>query len=119
MYSAAKKIVEHSEEHLRWVWDQSSTDEKLVLATLTALLDKQDRVTSSDIASKLAEQHKHMDPAEVSLLLGKLAARDIVEEISEPTMQYKFKVEIYNLWIQKHKPLNLVIEDVMVRVPEL
>lgn len=109
------------EAHFRWLWDQSGPKEQLVLATLTELLRDEALVTSSAIASRLAtpgmSQGWRMDPAEVSDILSRLAGQDVVEEISDHVLQYRFKLEIVNLWIRRNRPLSRVIEDVTVREP--
>ena len=105
------------EAHFRWLWDLAATKEQLVLAALTSLLRDQAMVTSSAISSALAEQRYPMDPAEVSDILGRLVAQDIVEEIPDHVLRYQFKLEIVNLWIRRNRPLSRVIEDVTVREP--
>lgn len=105
------------EAHFAWIWGLATPKDQLVLATLTSLLRDQAVVTSSAIASTLAEQRQPMDPAEVSDILSQLAAQDLVEEIPDHVLQYRFKLEIISLWIRRNRPLSRVIEEVTVRVP--
>jgi hypothetical protein len=115
----ARQVVDETialgEAHFGWLWSLASAKEQLVMAALTSLLRDQAMVTSSAIASTLAEQHQPMDVAEVSDVLSRLAAQDVVEGIADHVLQYRFKLEIISLWIRRNRPLSLVIEDVTTR----
>jgi hypothetical protein len=119
--SVVDQTIALGEAHFRWLWDQAGPKEQLVLATLTELLRDEALVTNSAIANKLATpgmpQRWRMDPAEVSDILSRLANQDVVEEIPDHVLQYRFKLEIVNLWIRRNRPLSRVIEDVTVREP--
>ena len=114
---AAVEAIGLGEAHFLWLWNQMSPKEQLVMAALTALPRELGAATSGDVSDKLAEYGQHMDAAEVSVALGTLAAEDLVEEIPNHILRYRFKLGIVCLWIQRNKPLSRVIEDVTVRGP--
>ena len=99
--------------YFMWLWEAAVRSEKLVMATLANLLCGQPTVTSSAISRLLTDQRQYsvyLDPAEVSDVLDRLAARDIVDEIPDHTLQYRFKLELLSLWIRRNRPLSMVIE---------
>jgi hypothetical protein len=115
--NAVDEMITRGEAHFRWLWDQSGPKEQLVLATLTELLRDEPLVTSTAVSGELARQNVLLDPAEVSDILSRLVAQDLVEEIPDHVLQYRFRLEIVSLWIRRNRPLSRVFEDVMVRAP--
>ena len=115
--NAVNEVIALGEAHFGWLWNLASPREQLVLATLTELLRDETMVTSSTISILLDRQRIRMDPAEVSDIMSRLVAQDIVQEIPDHVLQYRFKLDIVSLWIRRNKPLSRVIEDQTVRVP--
>jgi len=109
--TVVEDTIDLGEAHFRWLWEEASNKEQLVLAALTQLLRDMPMVTSSAISSELSARQVSMDPGEISYILGRLAQRDIVQEIPDQTVRYRFRLEIVGMWIRRSRPLVLVMES--------
>jgi AAA+ ATPase superfamily predicted ATPase len=104
-------VIKLGEANYADIWTNASWEERLMLAALTRLLAERTMVIASDVANELAEHGRQMDPRDVSTTLSGLVAQDIVREIRDHTAHYNFRLDLIRRWIEKYKPLSLVVEE--------
>jgi hypothetical protein len=107
-----EEMLELGEAHFAFLWDQSSPAERLALATLTRLLGYEPSVTASQVAELLAERGAAIEEQQVTQALRRLVERDIVREVRGQPPRYEFKIELVRLWLERHKTLGRVVEEV-------
>jgi hypothetical protein len=106
------EMVELGEAHFAFLWEQSSENERLVLAGLSQLAGRDPSVTASQVEGLLVERGLTVTGRGVLDALRQLVERDIVREISGQPIRYEFRVELIRLWLERYKALGWVIEEV-------
>jgi hypothetical protein len=106
------EMLELGEAHFAFLWDRSSPPERLVLTSLTQLLNHEPSVTRSQVAELLAERGAAMEVEQVTEVLRRLVERDIVREVRGQPPRYEYRVELVRLWVERYKTLGRVIEEV-------
>ncbi len=107
-----EEMLELGEAHFAFLWDQSSSAERLALAALTRLLGYEPSVTASQVTELLAERGATTEEPQVTQALRRLVERDIVREVRGQSPRYEFKIELVRLWLERHKTLGRVVEEV-------
>jgi type I restriction enzyme M protein len=107
-----EEMLELGEAHFAFLWDQSSPAERLALAALTRLLGYEPSVTASQVAELLAERGAAIEEQQVTQALRRLVERDIVREVRGQPPRYEYKIELVRLWVERHKMLGRVVEEV-------
>jgi len=79
------------------LWEASSPQEKIVLATLGALRWGHGIATRQDVSSALFRRGIRADPKEVAEVLDSLAARHILERLG--AFSYRFHVDLLRIWL--------------------
>ena len=106
------EMVELGEAHFAFLWEQSSPQERLALASLTRLLGWEPTASAAEVTELLVERGVTMDVPGTTETLRCLAERDIVREIRGQPPRYEYKVELVRLWVERYKALGRVIEEV-------
>ena len=107
------EMVELGEAHFAFLWEQSSSQEQLILTSLTRLQGQEPTVTATQIGEALRERGVTMEVGEVTGALERLVDRGIVREVPGQPPRYEYKVELVRLWVERYKALGKVIEDVV------
>ncbi len=98
-----ERIVERGEAHFKFIWSESSEEERLVLQAMAELLVGADAVNVNDMRTFLAERNYHsLDDWQQALL--DLEGRDILKRPSVKSPMYRFKVDLIRLWIDRTRP---------------
>jgi len=115
---ALEEILTLGGAHFAFLWEVSTQQERAALIALTRLLPRLGQAswpllgaTASDVALLLAEHGLTVDPKKVSATLRSLAAREILQRVRGDVERYVFKVGLVALWIEHHKSLHKVIEE--------
>jgi hypothetical protein len=98
-----ERIVERGEAHFKFIWSESSEEERLVLQAMAELLVGADAVNVHDMHAFLAERGYHSDDDWQQALLD-LEGRDILKRPSAKSPMYRFKVDLIRLWIDRTRP---------------
>ena len=98
-----ERIVERGEAHFKFIWSESSEDERLVLQALTELLVGADAVNVHDMRTFLADRGYESEDDWAQALLD-LEGRDILKRPSAKSPMYRFKVDLIRLWIDRTRP---------------
>jgi hypothetical protein len=106
------EMVELGEAHFSFLWEQSSPEEQLILASLTRLLDQEPTVTAAQVTELLTERGVSIDVRDTSEALRHLEERDIVREARGQPPRYEYKVKLVRLWVEQYKALGRVVEEV-------
>ncbi len=83
------------------LWEASSPQEKIILATLGALRGGHGIATRQDVSSALSRRGIRADPHEVAGALDSLAARGILERLG--ALSYRFNVDLLRIWLSRSK----------------
>ena len=113
-----EEILTLGEAHFSFLWETSSKQERATLVALTRILPRLGQAswphlgaTASDVALLLTEHGLLIDAREVSTALRSLAAREILQEVPGDIERYVFKVGLVALWVEQHRSLSKVIEE--------
>jgi len=107
-----EEMLELGEAHFAFLWEQSGSQERLVLASMTRLLSREPTVTASQVAELLAERGAAMEVEQITEALRRLVERDVVREVGGQPPRYEYKVELVRLWMERYKALGKVMEEV-------
>ena len=92
------------------LWEASSPQEKIILATLGALRGGYGIATRQDVRSALARQGIRADENKVAEALDSLAARDILERLG--ALSYRFNVDLLRIWLGRSKRPDKVYREI-------
>ena len=106
------EMVELGEAHFAFLWEQSDSQEQLILTSLTQLQGQGPTVTAAQVAELLAERGVGMEMREAAEALRRLVERDVVRELRGQPPRYEYKVELVRLWVERYKTLGRVVEEV-------
>jgi len=104
------RILERGQMHFDFIWDRSSINERLVMTSITRVIQEDEAVTASSIVNKLAEYGLTLDTTEVNETLDILVGKDIISKILDHTTTYEFKVDLIRIWLERTKHLDQVVE---------
>ncbi|MDH4135145.1 MAG: DPP IV N-terminal domain-containing protein [Anaerolineae bacterium] len=92
------------------LWEASSSQEKIVLATLGALRGGHGIATRQDASSALSRRGIRADQNEVAEALDSLVARDILERLG--ALSYRFNVDLLRIWLGRSKRPDEVYREI-------
>ena len=98
---ALEQIVERGEAHFKYIWSESTPQERLVLQALTELLVSKDAVSGKDVAIFIEQRGITHTADAIVHILTTLANRDILKRKGQ---LYHFKVDLIRLWIASNRP---------------
>jgi len=110
---AAESVFKHSQDHLRYLWDQLALAEQVILAVMADLAESgHDYVTRGEIADYLSQFN--LSGAELTATLEQLIAHHLIEMnpwrspyLSEVAYSYTF--DLLRLWVYRRHPLGTVL----------
>lgn len=98
-----ERIVERGEAHFKYIWSESSEDERAVLLGFTELMVGEKPANLDDLRALL--HHRGRDSADNwAHGLATLEGRDILTRRSPRSQIYRFKVDLIRLWIEQTRP---------------
>jgi len=100
------ELVELGEAHFAFLWEQSSPPERLVLASLTLLMDEGSTVTEIQVGRLLTERGVALEKKQLTEALQRLVERDILREVTGQPPRYQYKIELLHLWVERYKALG-------------
>jgi hypothetical protein len=92
------------------LWEASSSQEKIALATLGALRGGHGIATRRDASTTLSRQGIRADQNEVAEALDSLAARDVLERLG--ALSYRFNVDLLRIWLGRSKRPDEVYREI-------
>lgn len=98
-----ERIVERGEAHFKYIWAESSEEERLVLQGLTETLVGADSAHVNKLCEFLNGRGYGSDD-KWQQALAALEGRDILTRPSAKSQLYRFKVDIIRLWIDRTRP---------------
>ncbi|HSH04443.1 MAG TPA: AAA family ATPase [Anaerolineae bacterium] len=99
----AERIVVRGEAHFKYIWAESSEEERLVLQGLAEGAINDRRVELEELSNFLQERGHNSADGWQKALAG-LEGRDIVTRKDAKSRLYRFKVDLVRLWIERTRP---------------
>lgn len=103
-------VVEKAKPHFNYIWTLSSPNERILLAILPEILRKKKIATPIDILQELEKLKLDIPEMKISSALKTLCAKDILERVPDSEVHFRFKVDFIRMWVEKHQPLDKVLE---------
>jgi hypothetical protein len=104
--AALDRIVERGEAHFKFIWAESSSNERLVLLTLSDLLETAETASADDVAGLLDKRACCLDNgATVPQVLDRLEMGDILTRSGPRSNLYRFKIDLIRRWIYATRPV--------------
>lgn len=113
---AVEEVLTLSQAHLIYVWNESTFDERLVLAALSRFVLPGEWVSPEQVCRFLAERGATMNRHAVYSALHRLALRDILAEQvgsdeNESGATVRWCLGLVGLWVKKMKSLSRLVEE--------
>ncbi len=102
--AALEHIIERGEAHFKYIWAESSTQQRLVLLALAELLETEEAATPDDVAALLRKRGRPLDRLELPEALANLESRDILMRSDPRSSLYRFRVDLIRRWIYAARP---------------
>jgi hypothetical protein len=103
------EAVERGLGVLKYVWDEATPGEKAVMASMAASLSNPgDRVGIDAISRAWTANTSVIPRGEIAKAIKGLIARDVITGGD----QYAFAVDLQRLWVQKHRRMEWVEEEI-------
>ena len=95
------------EVHFAYIWQRSSSAEKIVLLAITHLIAKETAFRPADIVAAITPYQLGLTPATVTTALHNLVQRNIMREINDgANTLYEIKLGLVGYWIEHTKSLS-------------
>ena len=98
-----ERIISRGEAHFRYIWDESSAEERLVLQAMAELLIGQDGVPAKALRAFLSERGQ-TSTDRWKTALRSLTGRDILTTNDDKNPLYRFKVDLIRSWVAQTRP---------------
>jgi hypothetical protein len=109
------EAIELGSANLTYVWEDSSPEEQAVMAGMAAAMKMiNGPVTGKDIREAWRDVSVSLPEREVSIAIHSLIAREVVAG----ERSYSFAVDLQRLWLDKHRRLDWVKEDLAQTLQE-
>ncbi|CAG0927466.1 hypothetical protein TFLX_00481 [Thermoflexales bacterium] len=100
------RIVERGEAHFKFIWAESSSNERLVLLTLADLLENTETASADDVEALLDKRACCLDnAAKVPQVLDRLEMGDILTRSGPRSNLFRFKIDLIRRWIYATRPV--------------
>jgi hypothetical protein len=105
------EVMETGSIHFKWIWEQTSPEERAVLSIMAQEGGEEGRhLSASDIEGICRDYGMSCERKIVGLALQKLARADIIEEIAEGG-RFRISVGLTRRWVREAKPLRKVMQE--------
>ncbi len=98
------KAMEHGRGGLAWFWNGFNREERMVLATVADLTNRQESISDTEIEETLRQHLLFLTHVERSNAYNQLIQGDFLLDTGR--RHYKFAVEFIRRWIVKYHPLK-------------
>ncbi len=98
-----ERIIGRGEAHFRYIWDESSEEERQVLQGMAELLVSAEGVTAKDCRAFLTDRGFESSDRWKAALTS-LENRDILFRNDAKSPLYRFTVELVRLWVMRARP---------------
>ena len=100
------RIVERGEAHFKFIWAESSSNERLVLLSLADLLETADMASADDVQTEFDKRACCLsDGASMPQVLDRLEMGDILTRSGPRSNLYRFKIDLIRRWIYATRPV--------------
>jgi len=105
-------LVTAGESNFAYIWQATTSEEKLVLAAIAEVLAPGKNTASvSEISDVIIRAGiNHIEKNELMNILDSLTGQDILSLHTSGAMQYSYKVGLIAEWIKKTKSLRILVE---------
>jgi SPFH domain / Band 7 family len=112
------EAIELGSANLTYVWEDSTREERAVMAGMAAAMGGRCHpVTVDDVRNAWQRFGVGLPEGDVARAVRSLVGRDVVadNEVVAGERSYSFAVDLQRLWLEKHRRLDWVKEDLEVR----
>ncbi len=102
--AALERILERGEAHFKYIWAESTTQQRLVLMALAERLETETTATVEDIAAVLEHRGRPLTCEQIVEALGNTEARDITGHSSPRSSLHRFRVDLIRRWLYAARP---------------
>ncbi len=99
------RIVERGEAHFKFIWAESSADERAVLVALSDVLETAETASADDVRGKLDKCADCPTEIKVPEVLDQLEMGDILTRSNPRSNLYRFKIDLIRRWIYATRPV--------------
>jgi hypothetical protein len=108
VYTVLSEAIELGSANLTYVWEDSSPEEKAVMAAMAAAMRNGPRaIGSAEIRATWRKAGVPLPERKLAAALRNLASREVVMGIEA----YSFTVDLQRLWLDKHRRLDWVKDE--------
>lgn len=102
------------EVHFAYIWQRSSSAERVVLITIAHLVDRELPFRVSDIVAALDDYRIELTPADVTAALQSLVQRNVVREVNQRgNTHYEMKLGLVGQWVERTKSVDKLFGRMM------
>ncbi len=98
------RIIERGEAHFKYIWAESTTNQRLALLALAELLEAKESATLEDTAALLQKRGRPLGQSDLQPALNNLESRDIVMRSGPRSHLYRFRIDLVRRWIYTTRP---------------
>ncbi len=98
-----ERIIDRGAAHFRYIWDESTEEEQIVLRAMAELLISHDTVPANTLFAFLKE-HGATSADQWKTALRNLKGRDILMTSDLKNPLYRFKVDLIRAWVAQTRP---------------
>jgi hypothetical protein len=99
------RIVERGEAHFKFIWAESSANERAVLLALSDVLETAETASADDVRARLDKCADCPTDIPVPQVLDRLEMGDILTRSSPRSNLYRFKIDLIRRWIYATRPV--------------
>lgn len=100
------RIVERGEAHFKFIWAESSANERLVLLALADLLETAETASADDVQASFDKRACCLsESAALPQVLDRLEMGDILTRSGTRSNLYRFKIDLIRRWIYATRPV--------------
>ncbi|MFQ6013839.1 MAG: tetratricopeptide repeat protein [Anaerolineae bacterium] len=107
--SLLAETIEASEPQLHVMWDETTDEEKVVLAAMSIATARQRTAPPSTLANVLARYRARIGQRDLNRALGGLVTRDVL--LIEEGFNYRFAVDLFQRWVGQTQRLESLLEE--------
>lgn len=102
--AALDRILERGEAHFKYIWAESTTQQRLVLMALAERLETETTATIEDLAAILEHRGRPLSGEQIMEALGNTEARDITGRSGPRSSLHRFRVDLIRRWLYAARP---------------
>jgi hypothetical protein len=99
------RIVERGEAHFKFIWAESSANERAVLLALSDVLETAEMASADDVRGQLDKCANCPTDINVPQVLDRLEMGDILTRSGPRSNLYRFKIDLIRRWIYATRPV--------------